>query len=296
MNRAFPLSPEWTLHDWAGLRRELVWIYDQKVRPGNLEGTDDFSVGHRAWFVRQGRVELRVAKGRPLVATRGMWLFPPSKRARQVIAPETRLLSLQFLCQRATGEPLFDPDEGLILRGTDHPELEKKASALASLVGHRFPEAHTRYGWEKAGFEVFLEVQAMFLLWLAEWYRVRLQHGSAMSRFTPRDDRIVQAIRCLNQSALDQGFPKEQLEKETCLGEAHLNRLFLQATQLSTRKYWQRRRLEFAKSCLESSGMPIKEVAWRLGFKSDSHFVIWFRNLSGKRPGQYREEQRANKV
>jgi AraC-like DNA-binding protein len=34
--------------------------------------------------------------------------------------------------------------------------------------------------------------------------------------------------------------------------------------------------------------MPIKEIAFRLNFRSDSHFVIWFRRLTASRPGEYR--------
>jgi AraC-like DNA-binding protein len=32
----------------------------------------------------------------------------------------------------------------------------------------------------------------------------------------------------------------------------------------------------------------MKEISYRLNFRSDSHFVIWFRRLSGSRPGEYR--------
>jgi len=68
-----------------------------------------------------------------------------------------------------------------------------------------------------------------------------------------------------------------------------LNQLFFAEFGMTSRKYWDRRRLEFAKQCLETSPMPVKELSYRLGFRSDSHFVVWFRRLTGSRPGEYRK-------
>lgn len=67
-----------------------------------------------------------------------------------------------------------------------------------------------------------------------------------------------------------------------------LNQLFFAEFSLTTRKYWDRRRLDFAKQCLETSLMPMKEISYRLNFRSDSHFVVWFRRQTGSRPSDYR--------
>ena len=40
--------------------------------------------------------------------------------------------------------------------------------------------------------------------------------------------------------------------------------------------------------------MPMKEISFRLNFRSDSHFVIWFRRLTGSRPGDYRRSYLLN--
>jgi len=68
-----------------------------------------------------------------------------------------------------------------------------------------------------------------------------------------------------------------------------LNQLFLGEFGVTTRKYWDRRRLETARQCLETSRLAMKEIACLLGFRSDSHFVVWFRRLAGMRPGDYRK-------
>ena len=51
-------------------------------------------------------------------------------------------------------------------------------------------------------------------------------------------------------------------------------------------------RLAAARGYLETSLMPIKEVAYSLGFRSDSHFMMWFKQHLGKRPMEYRNSHR----
>ncbi len=63
-----------------------------------------------------------------------------------------------------------------------------------------------------------------------------------------------------------------------------LNQLFLAEFGVTTLKYWDRRRLEMARQCLETSRLAMKEIACLLGFRSDSHFVVWFRRHAGQRP------------
>ncbi len=117
-----------------------------------------------------------------------------------------------------------------------------------------------------------------------------VRHGFRVAGHKPGDDRLLNAVRCLNGVPLDRPLPSEWLRNETRLGEAHLNRLFLQVHNVTLRKYWERRKLESAKVKLESTCMPIMEIAYRLAFRSDSHFVIWFRRHTGQRPGEYRRK------
>lgn len=286
-------SPEhpFTLHDWASLRAELVWIYDQPVAAGNLDRRDDFRRSFRAWYVRKGTVTVRCDDGTCYRAGSGNWLFLPMSEAHQMLAPGTHLLSVQFHCQWPSGDSLFRRSRGFVIAGKRFPDLEAKASSLATMVHHHFPHAETMYGKQRSDYGIFLKTQALFLDWLSEWFAVQLSLGSHLSHQHPKDDRVTRAVRCLNEAPLDARFPATALRQETELGEAHLNRLFLQSYNLTTRKYWERRKLEYAKACLRSTKMPAKEIAYRLAFKSDSHFVLWFRRHTEKRPGEYRNSE-----
>jgi len=116
----------------------------------------------------------------------------------------------------------------------------------------------------------------------------RFEGRKSAARLVFINDRPLRAARCLNASPLDQGFPRLPLLAETGLSEIHLNRLFLNEFGLSPRKYWDKRRLEFAKNCLGTSLIPVKEISCLLGFLSDAHFAVWFRRLTGQRPGECR--------
>ena len=95
-------------------------------------------------------------------------------------------------------------------------------------------------------------------------------------------------MRRLNEAAFTDGFPKELLRAEARLSPGQLDLKFGQAFGMSPFRYWERRRLEHAKRRLAQTGIPVKEIAYELGFKSDAHFVAWFRRLAGDAPGRFR--------
>src|SRR5690606_15618768 len=106
-------------------------------------------------------------------------------------------------------------------------------------------------------------------------------------------DRLLRVLRRLNNAPLRDGMPHEAVCKESGLSEAHLNRMFLAEYGMTLRKCWDQRRLRAAKGHLETSSMPVKEVAYTLGFRSDSHFMMWFKQHTGKRPKEYRQVHRS---
>lgn len=224
----------------------------------------------------------------------GTWLLLPSQKYLQTLKPKTHLLSAYFLCQWPSGENFFSNKDGLLIQGRAHPELESKATQLDRIVRKWIPGADTSFARMFSNFDSFLSFQALFLQWLSVWVKVCTALGAVQNRIATGDDRLLKAVRCLNNAELDSGFPLSKLQNESGLGEPHLNRLFLKAYGLSLRKYWEQRKLEFSKKCLGTSNILVKEVAYRLGFRSDSHFVVWFRHLSGLSPSEYREYHARN--
>lgn len=281
------------LHEWAALKAELVWIYDREVPPQmrNWQGPGNGMPGYRLWLIRRGRVLMK-RKSRIHEAGAGEWIVPVSQAREVSFSDDTHILSIHFLCQWPSGENILREVEGRKIASAARPELERLAVRLHRHLRRQFPAsepgAHV-YSHRASSCTDFLECQALFLRWLAAWIEAEVDAGARLTRLASGEDRPFQAARFLNQAPLGEGFPESGLQRETGLGMMRLNQLFLAEFGVTTRKYWDRRRLEAARQCLETSQMAMKEIACLLGFRSDSHFVVWFRRLAGRRPGDYRK-------
>lgn len=281
------------LHEWAALKAELVWIYDREVPSymRNWQGPGDEVPGYRIWLIRRGSVRIK-RKSRTYVAGAGEWIAPVSQAREVSFSDDAHIISIHFLCQWPSGENILEEVEGRKISSAAHPELERLAVRLHRQLRRQFPANEPGayvYSRRASSCADFLECQALFLRWLAAWIESEVEAGARLTRLASGDDRPFQAARFLNQASLGGGFPERDLQRETGLGMMRLNQLFLVEFGVTTRKYWDRRRLETARQCLETSQMAMKEIACLLGFRSDSHFVVWFRRLAGQRPGEYRK-------
>jgi transcriptional regulator GlxA family with amidase domain len=92
-------------------------------------------------------------------------------------------------------------------------------------------------------------------------------------------------------------FMEENLDREVDLagfGEmlgtsaSHLNAVFKAYTAMTPHQYFLSIKLRKAKDLLESGTLPIKEVAWRLGFHDPYYFSRLFRKKTGIAPSRWR--------
>lgn len=92
-------------------------------------------------------------------------------------------------------------------------------------------------------------------------------------------------------------FIEENLENDLSLAEIaqaadlspyHFARSFKQTTGMSPIQFLMQRRIEYAKSMLAETEMPIAEIGLSAGFKNQSHFTTLFRRLTTMTPKSYR--------
>lgn len=281
------------MREWAYLHSELEWIYDHEVPAAYRDrAVNKETGGYWAWYIREGRAWVITAEGKRYEAGPGMWLFVPTERLTQHFSEDARIMSLHFQCQWPSGENILAGTGGLVVLGKDHPVLERRAAQLERMVRRRVPDADRFYFSRFSDYEQFLSFHILFQQWLLVWFNVQKGSGADVSRLLAKDDRLLRVLRCLNRAPLGEGFPREVLKKESGLGEAQLNRMFMAEYGMTVRKCWEQRRLRMARSQLETSVKPIKEVAYTLGFRSDSHFMMWFKQHTGKRPKEYRQSHR----
>lgn len=285
------LSRHWQspLYRWSSLRTELLWIYEGPIAAGSTSERQDHSLGYWVWLLRRGTVRLEM-EGKSWQANAGQWMISPQGKTLQEFSPDARILSVHFRCQWPTGNNLFSGRDAVVLNASQFPRLEKSAAALTRLVHRHFPKVRLELTEQQIDYPVFLRFEQRFQQWLIDFHHAMTQMGRSLAHAGLSDERLMRAAQLLHDSPLAEPFPGMQLQRETGLGRAHLDRLYWKEFGITTREYWERLRQDVATRKLESTGLSIKEIGYELGFKQASHFTKWFFNRLGKTPKAYREE------
>jgi AraC-like DNA-binding protein len=264
-----------------------LWIWDGPVAPTAMHLVDDHRHGYWVWLLREGKVSISMGK-EVWEAKVGQWIVSPHGLTLQQFSEGSRILSVHFRCEWPTGENLFEENDGLIVNAGDYPNLERSASRFERLVRQHFPGVRLELLQRQTNFPVFLKVQQRFLQWLIDFYEMMVDQGRTLSQGGSGDERLWRAAECLHSAPLSSPFPAEQLQRDTSLGRAQLDRLFLKEFGTTPREYWERLRQESALSILESTSKSIKEIGFLLAFKQPSHFTKWFTRRVGITPQEYR--------
>ncbi|MBE9179567.1 helix-turn-helix domain-containing protein [Oculatella sp. LEGE 06141] len=78
------------------------------------------------------------------------------------------------------------------------------------------------------------------------------------------------------------------LAKLVGLSQFHFSRLFKQSTGVSPYRYVLQQRVERAKQLLQTTDLPVVDIALLSGFSSHSHLGKWFRQHTGMTPKAFR--------
>ena len=80
----------------------------------------------------------------------------------------------------------------------------------------------------------------------------------------------------------------KDLSELTFLSESYVSSLFKEKTGISIKDYIEERRLEYSRDLLLNTGLKVREIGKRCGFRSDSYFCRCFRERYGHPPQRYR--------
>ena len=94
-------------------------------------------------------------------------------------------------------------------------------------------------------------------------------------------------------AASQEEWPVSRLAQVSCVSATHFARSFKQAFGLPPHRYLLTRRIEKAVTMLRETDFPITDIAFSTGWKSLGTFGRTFRDITGKNPGDIREQQRA---
>ncbi len=281
-----PLDAVQRFQDWASVRYALMWAYQGPVQPMGKRGTWTHT-DPSCWLIRKGRVTVTAAGGR-VTATAGQWVFVATPTRTQHFSDDAEILSVHFHFTWPGGEPVIEQPRSVVFAAADQPQLEKAAMPMVRLVKKNFPRASAFLPTAKCTFPVYLRVQDMLPRWLSAYLEAQAWLGVFPKRVGAMDDRVLRTIMELDRHPLSQKFSETTLVNHVGLGRSQLNALFLKATGMSPRRYYERRRLDECERLLTHTQMSSKEIALDLGFGSESHFSHWFRGHKGVSPSVFR--------
>jgi AraC family transcriptional regulator len=93
------------------------------------------------------------------------------------------------------------------------------------------------------------------------------------------------------QANLHEGLSLRQLAELTQLSSFHFAHVFKQSTGLAPHRYVLAQRITLARTLLESTRLPLAEIAFHVGFPNQAHLTVMFRKFVGCTPGAYRLAQ-----
>ena len=134
------------------------------------------------------------------------------------------------------------------------------------------------------------------------WQKMELRGGILMlfSRFLRQavphvwtTDERMKRVQEYIHSHINENIDVEELADVACVTKPYLIRLFKREFSISPVQYVNRKKVERAQLLLYTSDMPVKEVAYELGFSDHSYFIRMFRKVTAITPQEYRRKLRA---
>ncbi|MCM2678219.1 arabinose operon transcriptional regulator AraC [Echinimonas agarilytica] len=104
------------------------------------------------------------------------------------------------------------------------------------------------------------------------------------------DPRILEACHYISQN-LKEPLKTEDIAAHVCLSVSRLTHLFTEQVGMSLSRWREDQRISLAKQLLQTTGMPIYNVARMVGYDDQLYFSKVFRRRTGVSPTQYRESR-----
>ncbi len=210
----------------------------------------------------------------------GEGLLVPAGARHRIVTVGEELASAwaHFTCTTGWGAELSEIYRFPLRLGAeeDMPTIGKHLDTLIALFRDRKPDHDLRTSLECAALAALL-----------------LHHAELKAPVcAPDAQRVEPAIRELCRHP-EKIVPVARLAARCGLSESRFRALFHTVTGLAPREFKERERIRSACRMLWDGGIPLGEIAERLGYCDIFHFSRAFRRATGIPPGQYRKNFRA---
>ena len=133
------------------------------------------------------------------------------------------------------------------------------------------------------------------------WQKMRLRgtmlllFARFMQQATPKvwaeDERMTKVLDYINKHVYED-IDINRLADVACINKYYLIRLFKQECAMPPMRYINKKKMERSQLLLLTSDLPVKEVAYTLGFNDHSYFIRQFKKFVGITPLEYRQTMR----
>ena len=119
-----------------------------------------------------------------------------------------------------------------------------------------------------------------------------IDYAEKMRRYLRKDtnSKHINACKEYIYAHIKERITIEDLAEEFGVSAGYLSRLFKKETGISVSAYIRAQKIEIAKNLLRFSDYSMIEIANRLSFSSQSHFIQQFRESVGMTPKKYQDE------
>ncbi|WP_077532496.1 response regulator transcription factor [Massiliimalia massiliensis] len=109
---------------------------------------------------------------------------------------------------------------------------------------------------------------------------------------TPENDSKSQIQRIVYyiQNHLEKDIRRSDLAKEVFLNEDYLSRLFKKEMGISLKNYILNEKMKVAQTLLQTTALPISDIATRVGYTNFSHFSQSYKKVMGITPMEERQQ------
>ena len=116
-----------------------------------------------------------------------------------------------------------------------------------------------------------------------------------VKRATPRvwtqDKRLADSLKYIHNNIYE-SISVDTLASVACVTTSHFIRLFVKAIGMPPLQYINRKKIDRAELLLITEEVPIKEIAYDLGYSDPSYFIRLFKKITGITPMAYRKNMR----
>ena len=245
------------------------------------------------WLIEQGHVDFLEDHDQHHVFHAGEWVFQmPDAQVNRAFSTDASIISLRFYARWSNGRPLFGEANYKAMHDKQLPGLKTAALNYLKVVPWVKNKQYNIQAYKlKVTVNDFWEIHEARSAFLGQWYKAALKMGFiAQAPFTT-DARVDQALHLINEAKQQGNVPYQEMCQTLSISRAHLDRLFQKYIGHSPKAEHDRIRIEYALDRIRDHHVPIKKIAFDLGFQDASQFARWFKRLLGQNPNVARSRR-----